>query len=413
MVKEFLVYASIFLGLFLFLFYIIGYLKRKPIKKISEVSKLPIVTIIVPAWNEEKGIGMTIESLQKLKYPRNKLEILVVDDGSSDNTYKEALKYQNDIVKVFRKEQNGGKFTALNYGIERAKGEIIFSSDADKLNVSPNSLIDMVRPFEDENVMCVSPSMSVNDSKNILSRVQQVEYLLGVFLRHALASINSVSVTPGAFSAYRKTFFDKYGGFKRAHLTEDMEMSMRIQLNNYKIVNVPEAVVTTEAPNKFIPLLKQRRRWYVGQIKNSYDYRKMFSTSYGALGVIVLPLSLISVLLSLCLSFLVLFSSIRKVIKNIDLLCAIKFDVIGSLEISRFMIEKSIFILLSEPLFVFSVIFFMGTIAYLLYAKKFVKQSNNLWVGLLGFMIVYPVLFLVWWTDTLIHVLSSKKVKWR
>ncbi len=272
MIKTFLFYFSMFVGIFILIFYIISYRKRIHNEKIIDKNELPFVTVIVPAWNEEKGIGPTIESLKELTYPRDKLEILVVDDGSTDKTYEIASKYEDDLVKVFKKEENGGKFTALNYGIGRAKGEIIISSDADRLNVSKNSLMDMVQPFKDKKVMCVAPSMAVNDSKNILVKVQQIEYLLGIFLRNALASVDAMSVTPGAFSAYRKSFFEKYGGFKKAHLTEDMEMCMRIQYNNYKVASVPEAIVLTEAPNKFIPLLKQRRRWYVGQFKNLFDY---------------------------------------------------------------------------------------------------------------------------------------------
>ncbi len=396
------------------IFYIISYKKRDMNRQIQDKSKLPFVSIIVPAWNEEKGIGPTIESLQKLNYPKDKLEILVVDDGSTDDTYNIAQKYENSIVKVFKKDQNGGKFTALNYGIEKSRGDIIISSDADKLQVSSNSLIDMVQPFEDEKVMCVAPSMAINDSKKILCRVQQIEYLLGIFLRNALASVHAMSVTPGAFSAYRKSFFNKYGGFKKAHMTEDMEMCMRIQYNNYKVASVPNAIVLTEAPDKFIPLLKQRRRWYVGQFKNLYDYKKMFSKSYGILGIFALPLSIGSVLLSLILSLFVISTTLKASIKNIRILESINFDIFNSFELSSFLIERLIFKSISNPMFIFSIIFFIMLVGYLIFAKKFVKQINGLFLSLLEFMVVYPILFFVWWTDALIRTFVIKKqFKWR
>lgn len=414
MLKEILIYFSMFLGIFVLIFYMLSYRKRIVYKRAFNKNNLPFVSIIVPAWNEEEGIGPTIESLRELDYPKDKFEILVVDDGSKDKTYERAKVYENDLVKIFKKEENGGKFTALNYGIEKARGEIVFSCDADKLRVSKNALIDMVQPFKDERVVCVAPSMALNDSKKILVRVQQIEYLLGVFLRNALASVDAMSVTPGAFSAYRKSFIEKYGGFRKAHLTEDMEMCLRAQYHNYKIASVPEAIVLTEAPYKFKPLLKQRRRWYVGQFLNLYDYRKMFSKSYGALGMLGLPLSIGTVFLSLIISFLIMFSTVRRLIQKIGLLESIKFNIFHSINVSQFMIEKSIFKSLTDPIFVLSIIFFMTLIGYLIFAKKFVKQTNGLALSLIEFTIIYPFLFFVWWTDAIIHTtILKKKVKWR
>lgn len=414
MIKEILMYISLFAGLFLMFFYIISYFKTDRKKVKYNEKDLPSVTIIVPAWNEETGICSTIESLKNIEYPRDKFEILVVDDGSKDKTYENALKCKDNIVSVFKKEQNGGKFTALNFGIERARGDIIFSCDADKLNVSKNAVMDMVQPFIDPNVMCVSPSMLINDSKKILVRIQQIEYLLGIFLRNALSSLNAMSVTPGAFSAYRKTFFEKYGGFKKAHMTEDMEMCMRIQCNNYRVCNVPEAIVSTEAPYKFVPLLKQRRRWYFGQIKNLYDYRKMFSLSYGILGVVALPASIFSVFISLLLSGVVVVNTISQLISKINLLKAINFDMFSTIKITEFIIKKSIFESLSNPLFLLSLIFVVSLFGYLMFAKKYVKQINGVFISLIEFTFIFPILFFIWWIDAIYYIIFlSNKIKWR
>ena len=126
----------------------------------------------------------------------------------------------------------------------------------------------MVHYFNNPRVMAVTPTMLVHKPKTILQRVQNMEYLLGIFLRKAFATLNAVYITPGAFSAYRKEFFDKYGGYDEINVTEDIEMSLRIKYQGYFIDNSPNAPAYTIAPKNFSHLLKQRRRWYVGLLKN-------------------------------------------------------------------------------------------------------------------------------------------------
>jgi cellulose synthase/poly-beta-1,6-N-acetylglucosamine synthase-like glycosyltransferase len=132
MIKEFLIYFATYLGLFVASFYILSLLenrKNSPLE-IKPHSELPFVSIIVPAFNEERGIAGTIESALSIDYPKEKLEIIVVDDGSKDKTYEIASKYQSQIVKVFRMEKNSGKGAAMNLAIKKARGEFIVTMDA-------------------------------------------------------------------------------------------------------------------------------------------------------------------------------------------------------------------------------------------------------------------------------------------
>ncbi len=414
MIRNILLYISSFIGLLAITFYIISYIKYKPSYKKTEEKNLPFVSIIIPAWNEENGISTTIESILGLDYPKNKFEIIVVDDGSKDNTYKRALKYKSSFVKVFRKSKNGGKYSAMNFAIKKAKGEIIVSTDADKLHISRNALRDMVQPFVNKRVMCVAPAMAINNPYKVLTRVQQVEYLLGVFLRKAFASVNAIHITPGAFSAYRKSFFEKYGGFKRAHLTEDMEMAIRIQSHHFIIENVANAVVYTEAPTKFIPLLKQRRRWYVGLLRNLYDYKYMFSTTYGALGILVLPTAVFSIVISLILSTHIFTTGIGEMIRKFRLLKLINFDIFHAFKLNMFFIQRAVFETLIDPLFIFATIFICILIGYMIFAKRWIKKNSNIKVSLIIYIVLYPVLFLYWWIDAIIHAtLLNKRVTWR
>jgi len=406
-------YLSIFIGLFLAYFYLFIFLsKTKEEKPIFEEKKPPKVTIIIPAFNEEKGIATTIESALNIDYPKKKLEIIVVDDGSKDNTYKIALQYKNKGIKVFTKP-NGGKGTALNLGISKAKGKIIVTMDADNTHVKPEALKQMVAYFSNPDVVCVAPVMAVYEPKGILQKIQQVEYLFGILLRKVFSNINAIHVTPGAFSAYKKSFFDKFGGFEENNLTEDLEMALRIQYNGYSIVNSTEAIIYTVTPNKFGVLLKQRRRWYGGLVKNLAKYNSLFSKRHGEMGVIILPAAVISVLFSLILTPYMLIKSILNLKDEFEYLQSINFQVFNSWEFSTTFIERYILTLVSDPKIFFLVIFFTSLALYMIFAKAKLKESLNIKLSLIFFILFYTTLFTLWWFISLIYIMLNRKISWR
>jgi poly-beta-1,6-N-acetyl-D-glucosamine synthase len=416
MLREILIYISTYIGLFAVTFYVLSYLSRAG-EEIPEFNKenAPFVSIIVPAWNEEKGIERTIKSLLGLEYPKNKLEIIIVDDGSIDNTYKLALKHKSKFLKVFRLKKNSGKFAALNYGIEKSKGEIIVTTDADSLYLNKDALQKMVVYFfKSSRIMCVAPAMAIHQPRGILQRIQQVEYLLGVFLRKAFASVNAIHITPGAFSAYRKYFFQKYGGFKKGHLTEDMEMALRIQSKGFIIENSLDARVFTVAPNKFIPLLKQRRRWYTGLIKNFLDYRRLFSPKYGAMGLVVMPVAVITVILSVILTIYLTINTMLDIKKELSLLKSINFNILDSFQFNSFVVERFLFDIFSQPMFIFSFIFLGILLGYMVFAKRKIRENADIKISIFLFFFFYAFLFAFWWTLSFIYTLFfGKRVTWR
>jgi cellulose synthase/poly-beta-1,6-N-acetylglucosamine synthase-like glycosyltransferase len=246
------IYISGYLGLFVMAFYLLSLNNYNKKKQLYNYDQNKTVSIIIPAWNEEKSIEKTIKSALALEYPKDKLEIIVVDDGSTDNTARLARKfvsYSHPRVRVFSKK-NGGKGSALNFGIARSKSDIVISMDADTF-VDPDAVKLMVSRFYDKRVMSVTPSMGIHKPNSVWQKIQQVEYYLGTFLRKVFATINSIHVTPGAFSAYRREFFLKHGGYAENILTEDMEVALRIQTHGYIIENVPEAVIHTLGPKTF------------------------------------------------------------------------------------------------------------------------------------------------------------------
>jgi len=163
------------------------------------------VTIVIPAYNEERSIASTIASALALDYPKERLEIIVVDDGSKDRTYEIAKRYESEQhprIRVLTKP-NGGKGTALNLGIKNSASDVVVTMDADTY-VDRKTLKKMIGLFDSTRIMCVAPAIGVYNPKGIWQRIQQIEYYLGVFLRKSFASMNAIHITPGAFSAYRQ-----------------------------------------------------------------------------------------------------------------------------------------------------------------------------------------------------------------
>ncbi len=409
---QIIIYASIYIGLVATMFYVLSYLSdTKKKREFFTDDELPFVTVIIPAYNEEKSIARTIESIIKSDYPEDKYEVLVVDDGSKDNTLKIAKKYASKLVKIFHKE-NGGKASALNYGINKCKGEFVFSMDADTF-VNPQSMKSMIRYFKNPEVMSVTPAMLIHKPKSILQRIQHVEYLLGLFLRKTFAALNAVYITPGAFSAYRKTFFDKYGGYDVGNITEDLEMSIRIQYRGYKIENCPEAAVYTLAPSKFKTLLIQRRRWYYGLIKNLARYRGLLSKKYGDLGLFVIPISLISIFFAVFITVYLFFKTLISVQKDFLFYSSINYDFSGLLNINFHVIERTLFLFFSNPTVLFIGFFVLMLGFYIWYATKKVGKFSGLIFNLPLFFLFFAILFGFWWVISLFYLIFAEKIKWR
>ena len=402
------VYFSIYIGLIATTFYILSFIAEKKKKKLLyEDHELPKVTVIIPAYNEEKTISKTLNSILDSDYPD--FEVIFVDDGSMDKTLQVAKKFKK--VRIFHKE-NGGKGSALNLGISKARGEIIFTMDADT-TVDPQSMKNMVRLFKDKSVMSVTPAMIIDNPKTVLQKVQYVEYLLGLFLRKAFASVRSIFVAPGAFSAYRKEFFDKYGGYDVGNVTEDLEIALRIQFKGFHTENCPEAPAYTIAPSKFKDLLIQRRRWYFGLIKNLWNYRKIISPKYGDLGVFVIPVAMISIFLAVFVTVYLLFKTLFSIRKDLLFLQSINFDFANAFDLNFYIVERFLFSYISNPILIF-VLIFVGILSfYMFYASRKIGKLSGIIFNIILFFLFFSILFGFWWIVSIFYVIFNKKIKWK
>jgi cellulose synthase/poly-beta-1,6-N-acetylglucosamine synthase-like glycosyltransferase len=312
-----LVYPLLFLTLFFEVFVVLTLFEyeAKKRRRVRENATYPTVSIIVPCYNEAATLGGTVESLLRLDYPKDKLTVFLVDDGSTDETPAVMAHYaENRQIKVMRKE-NGGKHTALNAGIAASTSEFVGCLDADSF-VTPPALKRVVSNFDDAKIAAVTSSMSVHEPKTILERMQEAEYLFGIMLRHSVATFNGLYVTPGPFTIFRKSAIDAVGPFRTAHQTEDMEMALRLQKAGWKIQNAPNASVVTKVPTSVGGLIKQRTRWVTGFLRNSIDYWELFGNpKMGILGLLVLPLGVFSIFSLIFLFFAFIVKSVSTLIE--------------------------------------------------------------------------------------------------
>jgi cellulose synthase/poly-beta-1,6-N-acetylglucosamine synthase-like glycosyltransferase/peptidoglycan/xylan/chitin deacetylase (PgdA/CDA1 family)/spore germination protein YaaH len=250
----------------------------------------PSVTIIVPAYNEERVIVSTVLSLLTQEYGGD-LNIIVVDDGSPDETFNVVTREFGDDPRVtsFRKE-NGGKASALNFGIARARGEIIVCLDADT-QFTPSTVTNLVAPMHDPKVGAVAGNAKVGNRHNMVTRWQALEYVTSQNLeRRAFAVLNAITIVPGAVGAWRKAYVQAVGGFSDDTLAEDQDLTWALGEEGVRVTYADDAIAYTEAPDTLRTLIRQRFRWSFGTLQSVWKHKKItFRPKYGALGMIAMP----------------------------------------------------------------------------------------------------------------------------
>lgn len=402
---ELLLYVCSYFSLFTAIFFFITFFEDKKKLRNPKLQYFPSVSVIVPAYNEEKTITKTIQSLLKLDYPKGKLEIIVVDDGSKDSTYSSAKQFVPFGVKVFTKA-NSGKGDSLNFGLARISGEFVACLDADSI-VERGCLKKMLGYFEDSQVMAVTPSMKIFSPTGLLQRIQAIEYLLGVYLRKVFSYLGSIHVTPGPFTIFRKSFFDLYGGYDTHNLTEDIEIALRIQSHKFHIENSMDANVWTIGPNTFSSLLRQRLRWYIGFLDNIQEYKHLFSRKYGNLGVFFLPGVFVSTALVIALLFYLVYKTLTRFYTEFLDLLAINFDIWPLLKL-----EFKPFFLNVDPLMVLSIISLTIATMIIYLARKYSKEQSRWTFSYFLYLVLYLPLYAFWWLLSSGYKLSGKSIAW-
>jgi poly-beta-1,6 N-acetyl-D-glucosamine synthase len=232
----------------------------------------PLVSLIVPAYNEAKVIERTINSLLQLTYDRK--EILVVDDGSEDDTLKIIENIARNAPIIVISKPNGGKWSALNKGVEKAKGEIVICIDADTILVK-DAIEPLIPYFANKEIAAVAGNIKVGNRGKIITKLQALEYVLDInLLRRSESTLGKITIVPGPLGAFRKSVIEEVGMYSGDTFAEDADLTMSILKAGYKIKYEKKALGYTEAPTTLLDLGKQRYRWYRGQIQVLKKHRK-------------------------------------------------------------------------------------------------------------------------------------------
>ncbi|MDD3322008.1 MAG: glycosyltransferase [Paludibacter sp.] len=408
----FLVYACILFGMYLFnailsISELRGYLNKNKYvnyKSMLSFEKLPTVSVIAPAFNEEKSIIENIKCLLSLQY--KDFEIIIVNDGSKDNTLSKVINYF-EMVKVERAYQldlkcatirgiyqsknqafnhlvvidkeNGGKADALNAGINVSQNDLFLAIDVDCI-LESDALLKMVKPFIDDtkNVVIASGGVvrianscevkegkisKVNYPKNFWAKFQVLEYFRAFTLgRMAWSKLNGLLIISGAFGLFDRKRVIRVGGYDKNSVGEDLELVVRlrrymheVEKVNYRVAFIPDPLCWTEVPESYRVLSRQRNRWTRGAIDTILKHKKMFlNPRYGLIGMVSFP-------------YWVLFEWLAPLIQAIGLI---------------YLILVIIFGLLNIHVFITLLLFVLGfSIMYSLFAIFFEAYTYNKYKG--------------------------------
>lgn len=280
----------------------------------------PFVSVIVPAHNEEVVIAKTIRSLLTSDY--GEFEIIVVDDGSQDNTSEVVSKCftAEGRVQLFR-TTNIGKSGALNLGLRHAKGEVVIALDADTL-FAPQTIGALAKRFYDPRLGAVAGNAKVGNRINIVTRWQALEYITSQNMdRRAFASLNCITVVPGAVGAWRRDLLAEIGGFSSDTLAEDQDLTLQIRRLGYSVGYEEDAFAWTEAPDTLRSLARQRFRWAFGTLQCMWKHREaLFRPRYGTLGFIAMPnvwiFQILFALISPVMDLIIVYALIAAVLEK-------------------------------------------------------------------------------------------------
>ena len=362
---------------------------------IKEFKVLPSISIIAPAYNEEASIIDNIRSLLSLEYP--KVEIIVVNDGSTDDSLQKVIEYYS-LVKVdyaFKNtintaevrgiykstdvaysnlilvdKKNGGKADALNVGINISRSELFLAIDVDCI-IEHDAILRMVKPFIEKGgdrrviaaggVVRVANSCKIRDGriievnypKNIWAKFQVLEYFRAFTLgRMAWSRINGLLIISGAFGLFDRKLTLKVGGYDTESVGEDFELVVRLRKymhtvlkQKYKVAFIPDPLCWTGVPSKFKILKNQRNRWTRGSIDTVLKHKNMFlNPKYGKMGMISFP-------------YWVIFEWLAPIVETIGLIYFILILIFASINIQ-------IFLILTVFIFSFSLFFSSFAVFY-------------------------------------------------
>lgn len=406
-------YVFTFLAVYVEVFFLVTFLEgRKRIVTMLDDRAdrtYPGVTIIVPCWNEENTVAGTVESLLALDYPKDRLKVMLIDDGSTDSTWQVLKQFAaTPNVEIVHKE-NGGKHTAMNLGIERTTTDFIGCLDADSF-VTPSALKRMIPYFDDAGVMAVSPSIMVNDPKKAMEWAQKMEYQLSVYIKKMLGLMNGIHVTPGPFSIYRLKVFQNLGPYREAHMTEDMEIAYRMHEHGYRIEQCHDAVVYTKTPSTPLALIRQRRRWIYGFINNTIDYRRLLlKKKYGAFSLFTIPAGIVSIISAMFLFIFMIYSFVKFLLAKIVKIQAVGVKLPSLHSTGHF----DWFFVSTHSVFLITILLYGFVFTSLLIGSKLSTGKFRVSFAMILYVAIYSIIAPLWIISAVYNTITRRETAWR
>lgn len=412
MIKE-LLWGITFLTLWVTIIWLNFLTVKQPKRRLKT---LPTVSIGIPAFNESRTILKTITSLLEANYPKSKMDIIVVDNASTDETVR--------VVRRFIKEHKGvpvrvlsekrqGKAFAVNAAFKASKGQYFAVVDADS-RVTKESIRHVLEKFTDDSVGAVISRVSVDAPKNFVQRLQHFEYIMSNMMRQVLCNFGTLAITPGVLSMYRRDVLNKIGGFTSddKNLTEDLEIAMRLKEHGYTINMAHKSVTFTNAPDTWAKLWRQRTRWSRGYVYNHVKYRSMFfSSKHGLFGWFQMPLNVAGVVVLLAAVGIVVYDASHNVFDFVYRSLTIPDYFIN--QITSFPTLKE-FILAKDIQVVLPIIIAFALGVYLVYfAHKFLGEKMQKHLGSwVSFMVLMPYFSTLNWVSAIAQEVRNSKRKW-
>ncbi|VVB79609.1 Glycosyltransferase AglE [uncultured archaeon] len=396
-----------FVSLFFLNLVLLLYLhNKKRLFHIPELTENYSLSVLIPAYNEEKTIADTIRHVFESNY-RGIKEVIVINDGSKDNTSRIAHSLKKQYPKlVIIDKANSGKADSLNYALKYVKGEFIAIIDADSYP-EKTAFSHLMGYFSDKQVGAVTAACTPKNRNNFLERLQTIEYKVIAFTRKLLEYIDSIYVVPGSMSVYRKKALLETGGFDKTNLTEDIESTWHILKNGWKIRMCLAAKVNTTVPSRFKAWWVQRVRWTIGGFQVLKKYLK-YIFQRGMFGYFVIPFfafGLIIGILGLVIFFALLAS---KTLGQIEILLYKMSAKVAIVSFSGITITPTVLNYFGIALFVLFLIFTMFVLFVM--KDKLLRNENSfeILVYMTLYLVVYP--FMIIWS---IYKWAKGEKKWR
>ena len=406
---DFVFFFYIFIGLYLTALLLFIYIPNR--KRIFDYppGKPEPVSFVIPCYNEGEHIAKTIESLLEIDWPKDMIEIIVVDDKSTDNSAEVVAAYIkkfDNVRLIVNKRNSGGAAEPTNIGIKAAKYDYIAVTDADSSPL-PDALKKMIGFLqEDKQVGGVTCAVMAREPRTFMQKLQKIEYAIIAWNRKLLDLVDAVYVTPGPLALYRKNVLFEVGLFDKDNLTQDIEIVWRMLAYGYKARMSLAARVYSETPRKFRKWWRQRVRWNIGGTQCILKYRKLLFKK-GMLGAFILPFFSANLFIGLFGLGLFVYLIIRRLVV---FYLSTKYSVYASVTIVRlqeFTFSPSILNFFGAALFILGVFFTIAGLGVMRELNLQRKNFFNIGFYMIAYLSIYPVIMV-----TALHKLVRGKYSW-